>query len=430
MADARVLRAKYTKYMLLANKIGFLKSMSKEDSRKNKSNILYKKQLNPMRHFSYVFVLYAMLIFSLLALNAIAQVGVVNPGPGNYIVDCAGTYTPCTANDVEVDPESYSVVNADGTPLYCGECNETDYSNAYLQVKYRATANERYNVFLLFYIGSTQYRVCLDDLVPAGADWKTVRFPIAWKCDESLILTGPIGSTCTGPILTWSNNKDDATWYENQDLDPKTNTYITDCHGGSKCFCYPAKTVPTPCTAVAKDFAICEGTTVDPNLFISKDVECNGGCNLELDYDLVNSSQPTEDTEDGLPYPYTVTCTGSLCGSDPTAIGYVTVIAKPDCTITSMNPCELTAGNTAQVPDAGLGATYQWSITGDGVLNPLNQNDRIVTWDSLEFSSGIATISVTVTGPEPYRCFCSSTKTVRVFDTPIAGIEEISIVAS
>ncbi len=60
---------------------------------------------------------------------------------------------------------------------------------------------------------------------------------------------------------------------------------------------------------------------------------------------------------------YSVTATVGGCTTDP-ATTNVTVNAGPDATITAPSAvCSSTSGNTASVPDAGLGAAYVWTIS-------------------------------------------------------------------
>jgi hypothetical protein len=343
------------------------------------------------------------LMFLIPCANAVAiAVGEVNPGPGNYITDCAGTYSPCTANDVAVDPNSYAVVDSSGHPLTCLDCQDGT-ANAFLKLNYQCTANERYNVFLIFFIGTTQYRVCLADTITAAQGIKTVQFPISWQCDQPLVLTGP--SPCGGPILTWSQDKKDAGCSENQ------AGGITDCHGGSKCFCYPQKTVPSPCRAVAPSFSICKGTTISDQLFIDHGATCGGGCSGTYTNNI-NTNVPGT-------YQYTIICATDSCSSSRT--GTVTVNDIPSCVITApISVCESTDGLLASVPSFN-GATYAWTVSGDGA-SVSGANTQALTWQTTTKSTGTVHISVTVTGPEPTRCSCTSSVDIPVNARPSSTI--------
>jgi IPT/TIG domain-containing protein/dockerin type I repeat protein/Ig-like domain-containing protein/PKD domain-containing protein len=105
---------------------------------------------------------------------------------------------------------------------------------------------------------------------------------------------------------------------------------------------------------------------------------------------------------------YTVTVTASGCTSAPSAATVVTVNPNPNATITA--PASVTTsstGNIASVANAGVGATYAWSVTG-GTLTGGNNTP------SITFTAGAApgtlTINVTVTT----SAGCSDAKSANV----------------
>ena len=90
----------------------------------------------------------------------------------------------------------------------------------------------------------------------------------------------------------------------------------------------------------------------------------------------------------------------------------------PDSTITTASSvCTQSTGHSASVPDAGSGATYNWSVTGQAMLTSAN-NTRSITWNAL--SPGNATISVTVT--DAYGCISTSIANIIVYDRPNSTI--------
>jgi len=95
----------------------------------------------------------------------------------------------------------------------------------------------------------------------------------------------------------------------------------------------------------------------------------------------------------------------------------------PDCTITASSPvCAVSTGNTASVPAAGMGATYDWSITGNGTLAS-GQNTTSITWDA--GAAGTTTISVTV--EDANGCSSNCTKQVEVVAPCVATAPGFSI---
>ena len=73
----------------------------------------------------------------------------------------------------------------------------------------------------------------------------------------------------------------------------------------------------------------------------------------------------------------------------------------PDCTITldadaaDGSVVEFTTGHTASVPDAGGGATYTWTLTGD-YTNLADETTNSITWDADEYSTGNVNIQVDI----------------------------------
>lgn len=97
----------------------------------------------------------------------------------------------------------------------------------------------------------------------------------------------------------------------------------------------------------------------------------------------------------------------------------IEVTPLPDATITAQYAVwENTSGYTATVPDAGVGATYLWTISG-GTIS-LGQGTNTITY--LSGSAGTLTLGVTVTYPNT----CDATSSTNVVVLPICGFIDFS----
>jgi len=90
----------------------------------------------------------------------------------------------------------------------------------------------------------------------------------------------------------------------------------------------------------------------------------------------------------------------------------VTVNDNPDATITADEVCAGSTGNTASVPDAGVGATYAWTITGGTIVGP--DNTYQITYTAGTGAS--VTLGVTVT--DILSCSSTGSKVVAVTSSP------------
>jgi len=89
---------------------------------------------------------------------------------------------------------------------------------------------------------------------------------------------------------------------------------------------------------------------------------------------------------------YSVTATASGCLS-PAAMTNAVVNTSPDSTITAPSSvCSNSGGHGASVPDAGIGATYTWSITNGSITG--GAGTRSITFTA--GASGSVTLNVTV----------------------------------
>jgi hypothetical protein len=105
---------------------------------------------------------------------------------------------------------------------------------------------------------------------------------------------------------------------------------------------------------------------------------------------------------------YSVTATVAGCTSSP-ATTNATVNTSPSAVITApASVCPYSAGNTASVPDAGVGATYSWSIT-NGVITG-GAGTREITFTA-SGGSGSVHLEVTV---QSDGCSSMSSKDVAI----------------
>ncbi len=100
----------------------------------------------------------------------------------------------------------------------------------------------------------------------------------------------------------------------------------------------------------------------------------------------------------------------------------VTVNTNPDCTISANDlVCSGFSGNVASVPDAGVGATYNWTVTG-GALNS-GQGTTSITYTAGTGTS--LTIDVTVTDANGCVSSCQKVVTVNAPDCTILGADDV-----
>ena len=106
---------------------------------------------------------------------------------------------------------------------------------------------------------------------------------------------------------------------------------------------------------------------------------------------------------------YSVTATVAGCTSSP-ATTNATVNTSPSAVITApASVCPYSAGNTASVPDAGVGATYSWSIT-NGVITG-GAGTREITFTA---SGGSGSVHLEVTVQSGGGCSSMSSKDVAI----------------
>jgi len=147
-------------------------------------------------------------------------------------------------------------------------------------------------------------------------------------------------------------------------------------------------TVVEACEATAPDFSICEGTTVNEDLFTGQGANCSAGCNMTLDYSGVNSSTPGT-------YSYNVTCNGGVCGED-VATGNVTVVARCEATATNFSICvdtgqgaNCSAGCNMTLDYSGVNSSkagiYSYNVTcNNGVCDPTTETGNVTVVEACE----------------------------------------------
>ncbi len=111
---------------------------------------------------------------------------------------------------------------------------------------------------------------------------------------------------------------------------------------------------------------------------------------------------------------YTVNVTDAKGCAAASASGTLTVNPTPSATIAAPTVvCANSTGNTSSVADAGVGASYAWTITGGAITS--GQNTSNITWSA--GTSGMATLGVTVTNAA--GCSVTATpKTVTINQPP------------
>jgi len=109
-------------------------------------------------------------------------------------------------------------------------------------------------------------------------------------------------------------------------------------------------------------------------------------------------------------------------GCDSTCQKIVTVNANPDCTITAASTvCANATGIVAMVPDSGLGATYDWTVTGGLITAGAGTN-------SITYTAGTGptvTIDITVTDGNGCVSTCQEIIAVAAPDCTITAEDEV-----
>jgi hypothetical protein len=138
-----------------------------------------------------------------------------------------------------------------------------------------------------------------------------------------------------------------------------------------------------------------------------------------------NTRQITWSAGSTSPVTIGITITVSGCSCTNTGVN-VTVNPLPVCTITAPSSvCANSTGNSASVPTAGVGATYNWTITNGSITG--GQNTRQITWSA--GSTSPVTIRITIT--DANGCSCTNTGVnVTVNPLPVCTITAPSSVCA
>ncbi len=109
-------------------------------------------------------------------------------------------------------------------------------------------------------------------------------------------------------------------------------------------------------------------------------------------------------------------------GCDSTCQKIVNVNANPDCTITTASTvCANATGIVASVPDAGVGATYDWTVTGGTITAGTGTT-------SITYTAGAGpsvTIDITITDANGCVSTCQEIVTVAAPDCTITAEDEV-----
>jgi hypothetical protein len=107
----------------------------------------------------------------------------------------------------------------------------------------------------------------------------------------------------------------------------------------------------------------------------------------------------------------------NTCGNSTCASVTVTVNPLPDCTITPApaQVCANSTGNTASVPNAGVGATYVWGITNGTITAGAGTSQITYT------AGAIGSVHLTVTVTTAAGCVCNNATDVPVVTCGATG---------
>ncbi|HEX9982141.1 MAG TPA: IPT/TIG domain-containing protein [Thermoanaerobaculia bacterium] len=122
---------------------------------------------------------------------------------------------------------------------------------------------------------------------------------------------------------------------------------------------------------------------------------------------------------------YSVVVTASGCASAPSAATTVTVNPNPSATVTA--PSSVVTGSTghvASVPNAGVGATYNW-LVGNGTIT------AGVGTSSITFTAGsTGTLTINVTVTTGAGCSANGNASVTVTSVPVSPVTVTSVTPS
>lgn len=189
---------------------------------------------------------------------------------------------------------------------------------------------------------------------------------------------------------------------------------VTDANGCVST-CQKVVTVDAnPACTVTADPAVCAGTS--GHLASVQNAGVGATYAWTVTGGTINAGQGTDTISYTATSPTSITIAVTVTDANGCVSSCQTIVsvnANPSCTITSADAvCDGSAGNTASVPSAGVGATYSWSVTG-GTLTG-GQGTTTMTYTA--GSGPTLTINVTVT--DANGCVSTCQKVVNVAANP------------
>ncbi len=151
----------------------------------------------------------------------------------------------------------------------------------------------------------------------------------------------------------------------------------------------------SPTATVSGGGAICAGGTAMIQAALTGTAPWNLTWSDGVMQTGVTTSPATRTVSPALTTTYTVTAISDLNFANGTFSGSatVTVNANPDATLTApLSVCANSIGNSANVPDAGAGAMYTWTISGGTIT--VGQSTSSLTWTA--GGAGTAMLNVTI----------------------------------
>ena len=163
-------------------------------------------------------------------------------------------------------------------------------------------------------------------------------------------------------------------------------------------------TVVAPCTSTAPSFSICQGATVNKDLFTTKGASCSENCTMTLTYNFDGNTPGA--------YDYTVTCSNGTCSDNATGHATInqppTANAGPDKTITSGGSTVIGGSPTASGGSGNY--TYSWipvaDLNNSALANPTASPAAttiytVTATDNATTCTASDNMTLTVTPPPP-----------------------------
>ncbi|MBV8520022.1 MAG: IPT/TIG domain-containing protein [Acidobacteria bacterium] len=367
---------------------------------------------------------------------------VVTTQGGAYTVvvsngSCASS--PSSAVNVTVNPlPATPTATPDGPTTYCTGGSVTLTSNSPTGNQWRLNGSDIVGATNNTYVVTTQggaYTVVVTDgnscaSNPSAAVTVTVN-PV--PATPTATPDGPTTYCAGGSVTLTSSSATGNQWRLNgSDISGATsNTYVVTSQGGAytvvvtngSCASSPSAAVnvtvnplpntPTITPGGATTFCTGGSVTLTSNSATGNQWRLNGS-------DITGATGNTYIASQSGDYTVVVT-DGNNCPSNASATVTVTVNMNPDATITAPGSIAAAAAGSASVPDAGLGASYAWTIT-NGTINGSNSG-RTVNFTA--GAAGTMTLGVTVTSGSN----CSANSSANVTVTAVASTVTVTNVS-